>query len=234
VVGLRLYLEGRKCNRLAIHVQHLSSIPSMIGDSIASSMSEWRESEETDPGYIEAVQWKSYSSVCTSAVKYNPEWHKRAPGGVFIVTGAQLITKGTWSKKVLHLRLLYTHIPDCTIQRTEWTSAPASSQKGSFLTTISTTLSSTFTQREAQSAPRHEPVQLNSGVYPDGPPVPLRSRKLLKFVDMAEVVKGPHDVPGHWLVIAAKLVKEGGKIGLHAKFALLNYDGQPQGDSFIG
>jgi hypothetical protein len=232
VVGLRLYLEGRKCNRLAIHVQHLSSIPSMIGASIASSMSEWCESEETDPGYIEAVQWKSYSSVCTSAVKYNPEWQNRAPGGVFIVTGAQLITKGTWSKKVLHLRLLYTHIPNCTIQRTEWTSAPASSQKGSFLTTISTTLSSPFTQ--AQPAPRHEPVQLNSGVYPDGPPVPLRSRKLLKFVDMAEVVKGPHDVPGHWLVIAAKLVKEGGRIGLHAKFALLNYDGQPQGDSFIG
>jgi hypothetical protein len=47
---------------------------------------------------------------------------------------------------------------------------------------------------------------------------------------MAEVVKGPHDVPGHWL-----LVKEGGKIGLHAKFALLNYDGQHanEGDSFI-
>ncbi|KAK3154102.1 hypothetical protein QOZ80_2BG0186090 [Eleusine coracana subsp. coracana] len=225
VVGLRLYLEGRKCNRLAIHVQHLSSIPSMLGDSITSSMSEWRESEETDPGYIEAIQWKSYSCVCTSVVQYNPEWHKRAPGGVFIVTGAQLITKGTWSKKVLHLRLLYTHIPNCTIQRTEWTSAPASSQKGSFLTTISTTLSSPFSQRDAQATQRHEPVQLNSGVYPDGPPVPLRSRKLLKFVDMSEVVKGPHDVPGHWLVIAAKLVKDGGKIGLHTKFALLNYDG---------
>ncbi|KAJ1279166.1 hypothetical protein BS78_04G134300 [Paspalum vaginatum] len=227
VVGLRLYLEGRKCNRLAIHVQHLSSAPSMIGDSMASTMSEWRESEDSDPGYIEAVQWRNYSCVCTSAIKYNPEWHKRAPGGVFIVTGAQLVTKGTWSKKVLHLKLLYTHIPNCTIQRTEWSRAPAASQKGSFLTTISTTLSSPFTQRDThQHAAKHEPVQLNSGVYPDGPPVPLRSRKLLKFVDMSEVVKGPHDVPGHWLVIAAKLVKEGGRIGLHAKFALLGYDGQ--------
>ncbi|KAL6634388.1 hypothetical protein ACP70R_027059 [Stipagrostis hirtigluma subsp. patula] len=233
IVGLRLYLEGRKCNRLAIHVQHLSSVPSMLVDSMASSMSEWRESEDTDPGYIEAIQWKNYSCVCTSAVDYNPEWHRRAPGGVFIVTGAQLITKGTWSKKVLHLRLLYTHIPNCTIQRTEWTRAPAASQKGSFLTTISTTLSSPFMQRDAHPAPKHEPAHLNSGVYPDGPPVPLRSRKLLKFVDMSEVVKGPHDVPGHWLVTAAKLVKEGGKIGLHVKFALLNYDGQPQGDSFV-
>jgi hypothetical protein len=206
----------------------------MIADSVASSMSEWRESQDSDPGYIEAIQWKNYSCVCTSAVKYNPEWHKRAPGGVFIVTGAQLVSKGAWAKKVLHLRLLYTHIPNCTIQRTEWRNAPAASQKGSFLTTISTTLSSPFTQRADTHQAKHEPaVQLNSGVYPDGPPVPLRSRKLLKFVDISEVVKGPHDVPGHWLVIAAKLVKEGGKIGIHVKFALLGYEGQSQGNSFM-
>lgn len=233
VVGLRLYLEGRKCNQLAIHVQHLSSVPSMLGDSMASSMSEWRESEDTDPGYIEAIQWNSYSCISTSVVKYNCEWSKRVSGGVFIVTGAQLFTKGTWARKVLHLRLLYTHIPNCTIHKSEWTRAPAASQKGSFFTTISTTLSSPFMHRNAQPAQKHEPAQLNSGIYPDGPPVPLQSRKLLKFVDMSEVVKGPHDVPGHWLVTAAKLVKEAGKIGLHVKFALLNYDGteQPNGSN---
>lgn len=244
VVGLRLYLEGRKCNRLAIHVQHLSSAPSMLGDSLSSSMSEWRESEEVGAGYIEPIQWKSYSCVCTSKVDYNPEWLKRVPGGrgVFVVTGAQLVTKGTWSRKVLHLRLYYTHVPGCAIQRTEWAAAPAASQRGSFLTTISTTLSSPFTQLQAAAAPaappRNEPAPaalLNSGVYPDGPPVPLQSRKLLKFVDMSEVVKGPHDVPGHWLVTAAKLVKDGGKIGLNVKFALLNYDGtQPATATMAG
>lgn len=244
VVGLRLYLEGRKCNRLAIHVQHLSSAPSMLGDSLSSSMSEWRESEEVGAGYIEPIQWKSYSCVCTSKVDYNPEWLKRVPGGrgVFVVTGAQLVTKGTWSRKVLHLRLHYTHVPGCAIQRTEWAAAPAASQRGSFLTTISTTLSSPFTQLQAAAAPaappRNEPAPaalLNSGVYPDGPPVPLQSRKLLKFVDMSEVVKGPHDVPGHWLVTAAKLVKDGGKIGLNVKFALLNYDGtQPATATMAG
>ncbi|XP_006647301.1 MACPF domain-containing protein At1g14780-like [Oryza brachyantha] len=234
VVGLRLYLEGRKCNRLAIHVQHLSSAPSMLGDSLSSSMSEWRESEDMGEGYIEPIQWKSYSSVCTSKVDYNPEWLKRISGGVFIVTGAQLVTKGTWSRKVLHLRLLYTHVPNCTIQRTDWASAPAASQRGSFLTTISTTLSSPFMQ---PAAPRNEPAPaalLNSGVYPDGPPVPLQSRKLLKFVDMSEVVKGPHDVPGHWMVTAAKLVKDGGKIGLNVKFALLNYDNSTQPTAAMG
>ena len=90
-------------------------------------------------------------------------------------------------------------------------------------------------QRNAQPAQKHEPPQLNSGVYPDGPPVPLQSRKLLKFVDMSEVVKGPHDVPGHWLVTAAKLVKEWGKIGLHVKFSLLNYnDREPLHESILG
>jgi hypothetical protein len=56
-------------------------------------------------------------------------------------------------------------------------------RRGSFLTTISTILSSPFTQRDTHQA-KHEPVQLNSGVYPDGPSVPLQSRKLLMFVDV--------------------------------------------------
>ncbi|OAY78930.1 MACPF domain-containing protein [Ananas comosus] len=230
VVGLRLYLEGRKCNRLAIHVQHLSSIPSMLSSTLSSSMSQWQGSEESDSNYFEPVQWTRYSCICTSVVKHNTEWLQRFPDSVFVVTGAQLVAKGNWAKKVLHLRLLYTHIPNCTIRKTEWARAPAASQKGSFLTNLSTTFSSPFTQRDAPPR-KHEPAQLNSGVYPDGPPVPVQSRKLLKFVDMAEVVRGPHDVPGHWLVTAAKLAKEGGKIGLHVKFALLNYsaEGEPIG-----
>ncbi|THU49736.1 hypothetical protein C4D60_Mb06t12680 [Musa balbisiana] len=226
VIGLRLYLEGPRCNRLAIHVQHLSSLPSMFRNSSSSEMSAWQGSEDSDAGYFEPIQWKRYSAVCTSVVEHNPEWLQRVSNGVFVVTGAQLVTKGNWSKKVLHLRLLFTHIPNCTIRRTEWAGAPASSQKGSFLTNLSTTFSTPFTQRDVPPPAKNEPAQLNSGVYPDGPPVPVQSRKLLKFVDMVEVVRGPHNVPGHWLVTAAKLVKEGGKIGLHVKFSLLNYSAE--------
>ncbi|ONK58768.1 uncharacterized protein A4U43_C09F16450 [Asparagus officinalis] len=220
VVGLRLFLEGRKCNRLAIHLQHLSSLPSMFTTS-TSSMSQWQGSEDSSSGFLEPIQWKKYASVCTYPVKYDPEWlEKSSSEGVFVVTGAQLITKGNWPKKSLHIRLLFTHIPYCSILRTEWARTPAStSHKGSFLTNISTT----FTQRDTAAHKHEPPVILNSGVYPDGPPVPIQSRKLLKFVDMAEVVKGPQDIPGHWLVIGARLVKESGKIGLHVKFALLNY-----------
>jgi hypothetical protein len=185
---------------------------------------QWQGSEDSDAAYIEPVSWKRYSCVCTSIVKHDPVWLKRVTGGVFVVTGAQLVTKGTWSRKVLYLRLLYSHLPNCTIRKTEWARAPAASQKGSFLSTISTTLSTPFMQREnAVPPPKHEPAHLNSGVYPDGPPVPVQYRKLLKFVDMSEVIRGPHDIPGHWMVTAARLVKENGKIGLHVKFALLNY-----------
>ncbi|KAF3323731.1 MACPF domain-containing protein [Carex littledalei] len=225
VIGLRLYLEGRKCNRLAIHVLHLSSIPSMLtSPNLPPQMApQWQGSEDSDAAYIEPVSWRRYSCICTSVVKHDPIWLNRVTDGVFIVTGAQLVTKGTWSRKVLHLRLLYSHLPDCTIRKTEWARAPAASQKGSFLSTISTTLSTPFMQKENTIAPKHEPAQLNSGVFPDGPPVPVQYRKLLKFVDMSEVLRGPHDIPGHWMVTAAKLVKENGKIGLHVKFALLNY-----------
>ncbi|CAL9169433.1 MACPF domain-containing protein At4g24290-like [Musa acuminata AAA Group] len=218
VVGLRLYLEGRKCNRLAIHVQHLSSLPRILRAS-ASEMCVWQGSEDSDPAFIEPIRCRQYSAVCTSTVKHDPEWLHRVSDGVFVVAGAQLVTKGKWAKTVLHLRLLFAHVPNCTILKTEWTRAPATSPKRGFLTNMSTA----FTQRDALPTTTTESAELNSGVCPDGPPVPVQSRKLLKFVDMAEVVRGAHNAPGHWLVTAAKLVKKEGKIGLQVKFSLLNY-----------
>ncbi|XP_077227379.1 MACPF domain-containing protein At1g14780-like [Tasmannia lanceolata] len=224
VIGLRLYLEGKKCNRLAIHVQHLSSLPSVVESSLAASSTswscQWRGSDESGGQYLEPVQWKKYSHVCTSAVRHDPEWLQGFSNGVFVVTGAQLLTKGgKWAKTVLHLRLLFTYIPNCTIQKTEWAHPPTTSHKSSFFTNLSTT----FTQRESSVSVKKLPPVLNSGVYPDGPPVPVHSQKLLRYVEMAEVVRGPQNTPGHWLATAAKLVIEGGKIGLHVKFALLNY-----------
>ncbi|KAG8369552.1 hypothetical protein BUALT_Bualt14G0025300 [Buddleja alternifolia] len=220
VIGLRLYLEGKKSNRLAIHVQHLSSLPNIMTFNSTTHKPQWRGSDdyESHDQFLEAVRWKRYSNVCTSIVKHDPSWER---DGVFIVTGAQLVVKGKWPRKVLHLRLLYTHIPHCSIRKTEWASSPEAAHKSGFLTNLSTTF--TFTQRAVADAPKQLPATLNSGVYPDGPPVPIRSTKLLKYVDPTEVARGPYDTPGHWLVTAAKLVPEGGKIGLHVKFALLDY-----------
>lgn len=231
MVGLRLFLEGKKCNRLALHVQHLSSLPNIIANTPANITvvrpCQWRGSDDYDfcNQFLEPVRWKRYSNVCSSVVKHDPNWIQEAGGGVFAVTGALLVSKGKWPKRILHLRLLFTHLPNCTIRKTEWAGAPEVARKSGFFTTLSTTF--TLTQRSAADAPKQLPAAMNSGVYPDGPPVPLHSRKLCKYVDTDEVMRGPHDSPGHWLVTAAKLVTDGGKIGLHVKFALLDYAQEP-------
>ncbi|KAE9601136.1 hypothetical protein Lal_00023960 [Lupinus albus] len=222
VVGLRLYLEGRKCDRLALHVQHLSSLPNTMTLSSGGTPPMWRGSDDNESSYqfLEPVRWKRFSNVCTSVVKHDPNWLNNS-SGVYIVIGAQLLSKGSWPRNVLHLRLLYAHIPNCSIRKSEWAAAPEASRKSSFLTNLSTTF--TFTQQSVTGPRKQAPTALNSGVYPDGPPVPVRAGKLLKYVETAEVVRGPHDAPGHWLVTAAKLVIEGGKIALQVKFAVLDY-----------
>ncbi|KAL5075967.1 hypothetical protein RYX36_014951 [Vicia faba] len=211
VVGLRLYLEGRKCDKLAIHIHHLSSLPNTMTLSSTTTTTMWQgsDNDESSDQFAEPIRCKRFAHVCTSVVKYDPNWLQEPNStGVYIVTGAQLISKGNWSKNMLHLRLLFTHIPNCSIRKTEWATAPEASRKSSFFTNLSTTFS--FTQQSVTATQKQSaPTALNSGVYPDGPPVPVRSVKMLKYVETGEVLRGPHDAPGHWLVIAAKLVTEG-------------------------
>ncbi|KAB1213466.1 hypothetical protein CJ030_MR5G003464 [Morella rubra] len=227
VVGLRLYLEGKRSNRLALHVQHLSSLPNTMTLSSAtattSGPSLWRGSDdhELSDQFLEPVKWKRFSNVCTALVEHDPKWVQGDSSSVYIVTGAQLVSKGKWPKTVLHLRLLFTQLPNCSIRKREWAAVPEGSRKSNFLMNLSTTF--TFTQRTATGPQKQTPNALNSGVYPEGPPVPVHSTKFLKYVETTEVVRGPHDAPGHWLVTAAKLVTQGGKIGLHVEFALLDY-----------
>ncbi|KAH9679992.1 MACPF domain-containing protein [Citrus sinensis] len=138
VVGLRLYLEGKKCNRLALHAQHLTSLPNIMTFPAANSSvcrpCQWRGSDDykSSDQFLEPMKWKRYSNVCTSVVKYDPNWLHGDSSGVFIVTGAQLLTKGKRPKTVLHLRLLFTYLPNFAIRKTEWAAAPRT-HKSSFL-----------------------------------------------------------------------------------------------------
>eukprot|EP00252_Welwitschia_mirabilis_P001221 TRINITY_DN11118_c0_g1_i1.p1 TRINITY_DN11118_c0_g1~~TRINITY_DN11118_c0_g1_i1.p1 ORF type:complete len:603 (-),score=97.04 TRINITY_DN11118_c0_g1_i1:208-2016(-) len=209
VTGVRLYLEGKKCNRLAIHLQHLSTLPKilqLVDDDEC-------EPEEISHKYYEPIQWKSFSHICTAPVEC---------GGtlmgdpVSIVTGAQLEVRTEKMKKVLFLKLRFSRVVGASIRRSEWDNSPNVCQKSGI---ISTLISTHFTS--VQQPPKPTPVNINSAIYPGGPPVPVQVPKLLKFVDTTEMTKGPQDMPGHWVVTGAKLCADGHKISLRVKYSLL-------------
>ncbi|CAI9755245.1 unnamed protein product [Fraxinus pennsylvanica] len=218
VTGMRLYLEGNKSNRLAIHLQHLSNSPVLLRDKLSDALT-WRGSEEiADDRYIEAIHWKKFSHVCTAPVKYDPRWATGEEDVAFIVTGAQLYVKRHGTKSVLHLRLLYSKVSDFFVVQSNWMQWASDhiSIKSGFFSSISTSLTGNVVKEKAQ------PVNVDSGVYPTGPPVPVQTQKLLKFVDTSQMYRGPLDNPGHWLVTGAKLDLEKGKVCLRVKFSLLN------------
>lgn len=64
-------------------------------------------------------------------------------------------------------------------------------------------------------------VDVNSAVFPGGPPSVTRAPKMSNFVDTNEMVRGPEHLPGYWVITGAKLCVEGGRISIKAKYSLL-------------
>ncbi|KAK3006527.1 hypothetical protein RJ639_015900, partial [Escallonia herrerae] len=196
VTGLRLRLEGIKQNRLAIHLQHLVSLPKLLQPHWDAHMAigapKWHGPEEQDSRWFEPIKWKNFSHVSTAPIEHT-ETCIGDLSGVHIVTGAQL---GVWdfgAKSVLHLKLLFSKVPGCTIRRSVWDHSPSN---------ISTV---------------HRPALSNEGNSSS------HIGKLAKIVDTTEMSKGPQDIPGHWLVTGAKLGVDKGKIISRVKYSLLNY-----------
>ncbi|XWS69494.1 hypothetical protein CRYUN_Cryun04dG0183800 [Craigia yunnanensis] len=216
VTGMRLYLEGMKCNRLAIHLQYLSDPPKTFENKM-DDIQYWQASEDTaDVRFFEAIHRKKFSHICTAPVKYNPKW-TAGKDVVFIVTGAQRHVKKHDSKSVLHLRLLFSKVSDSFLLQSSWAQATSGfSQKSGLLSAISQSLTGNPVKE------KKEVVVVDSAVYPTGPPVPVQTPKLLKFVETSQLCKGPQDSPGYWMVTGARLQLEKGKISLHVKFSLLN------------
>lgn len=205
VTGLRLYIEGSKQNRLSVHVQHLVSLPKILhpywDSHIAIGAPKWQGPEEQDSRWFEPVKWKNFSHVSTAPIE-NPETFIGDFSGVFIVTGAQL---GVWdfgSRNVLYMKLLYSRLPGCTIRRSLWDHVLNKSPK-----TVNN--AGNTSNPDSNSA-------LSSRENATG-------NKLVKYVDLSEMIKGPQDPPGHWLVTGGKLGVEKGKIVLRVKYSLLNY-----------
>ncbi|ESW32436.1 hypothetical protein PHAVU_002G322500 [Phaseolus vulgaris] len=212
ITGIRLFLEGMKCNRLAIHVQHLLNTPTMLNDKIEDTPL-WSE-EISDERFFEAINGKKFSHVCTAPVKYDPRWSSDKDVA-FIVTGAQLYVKKHDSRSVLHLRLMFSKVSNFVVVKSSWTQGSSGlSQRSGIFSVISTSISGKDQKKPV--------VVLDSSVFPTGPPVPVQTQKMLKFVDTSQLCKGPQDSPGHWLVTGARLVLDKGKICLWAKFSLLN------------
>jgi hypothetical protein len=206
VTGLRLCLEGSKQNRLCIHLQHLASLPKILqpywDTHVAIGAPKWQGPEEQDSRWFEPVKWKNFSHVSTAPVE-NPGTYIGDLSGVYIVTGAQL---GVWdfgSRNVLYMKLLYSRLPGCTVRRSLWDHTPNDKSRK----VASTTGSNSITAGDSSSGSRES----------------LVGNKLVKFVDMSEMCKGPQDPPGHWLVTGGKLGVEKGKIVLRVKYSLLNY-----------
>ncbi|KAF3444231.1 hypothetical protein FNV43_RR13921 [Rhamnella rubrinervis] len=209
VTGLRLYLEGKRSNCLAIHLQHLSSLPKTfeLNDEVRGSLS----LPSSDRRYFEKVQWKSFSHVCTAPVEANDD--------LSVVTGAQFEIGDSALKKVLFLRLNFSKVANATIVRQpEWEGSPGLGQKSGI---ISTLMSTRFSSAAQKPPPKPSDVNINSAVYPGGPPAPAQAPKLLRFVDTTEMTRGPQDAPGYWVVSGARLVVDKGKISLRVKYSLL-------------
>ncbi|XP_058097688.1 MACPF domain-containing protein At4g24290-like isoform X2 [Magnolia sinica] len=205
VTGLRLHLEGKRSNRLAIHLQHLCSLPKIfqLDSPIANSP------HVLDRKYYEPVQWKSFSHVCTAPI----ESHEDS-----IVTGAELQVGNYGLKKILFLHLYFSRVCDATVVRqAEWDGSQRLAQKSGI---VSMLMSGHFTTVQ-KLPPRPDDINVNSAVYPRGPPMPVLASKLLRIVDTTEMTRGPQDTPGYWVVSGARLLVEKGKISLKVKYSLL-------------
>nr|CAB3459888.1 unnamed protein product [Digitaria exilis] len=210
VTGLRLYLEGKKSNMLAIHLQHLCSLPQIL--QLQDDPYNHRTPELYDNKYFEPYgSWKRFSHVYTEPVESDDDSS--------IVTGAQLHVSSHGLRKILFLRLRFSKVINAAlVKNPEWEGSPNLGQKSGLISTLISTHFSTAAQKPA---PRPADVNINSAVFPGGPPAPVQAPKLLKFVDTAEMLRGPQDTPGYWVVSGAKLQLERGKLSLRVKYSLL-------------
>ncbi|KAK1326170.1 MACPF domain-containing protein NSL1 [Acorus calamus] len=166
--------------------------------------------------YYEPVKWRLLSShVCTAPVQYCGS--RIGDSAAAVVTRACLEVRSIGMRKVLFLRLGFSTVASARIRRSEWVGPVTLSRKsGSISALISTRFS---TGQIPTTPPKPGKVDLNSAVFPGGPPG--RTVKFARLVDTAEIVRGPENPPGYWVVTGAKLCVEGGIISLKVKYSLL-------------
>ncbi|KAI4296785.1 hypothetical protein L6164_036710 [Bauhinia variegata] len=217
VTGIRLFLEGRKSNYLAVHLQHLSNLPSIF--HISDDDGDEPADEPIHRAYFEPVKWKMFSHVCTAPVEHHTDDDSR------VVTKAWFEVKLVGMKKVLLLKLGFSKVSSARIRTSEWDGPSTLSRKSGFFSAlISTRLSKELHPPQKPTSK----TDINSAAYngnsfdSSDPPVPTKAPKMLSFVDTTELVRGPGDTPGHWVVTGAKLCVDSGRISIRVKYSLLS------------
>ena len=221
------------CIRLAVHLQHLSTTPTFLAAARHDKPPlAWRGSEaDSDDRFYEPVQWRMFARVSTAPVKYDPGWRgagdHRGRRAAWVVTGARLHVAAHDGTDVLHLGLLYAELPGCAVVQSRWARGAARlSGKSSFLSASVSAAGSSGggsggLQKDRQQQGQPEGLNIDSGVFAGGPPVPVAAQRMLRLVDTSQVTMGPQDSPGYWLVTGARLDVDNGRISLHVKFSLL-------------
>ncbi|KAI9076957.1 hypothetical protein K1719_041033 [Acacia pycnantha] len=212
VTGIRLFLEGRKSDHLAIHLQHLSNRPQIL--KISYDLGCESNNEPIDKAYFEPVTCKRFSHVCTAPVLYNGSIDDELRA---IVTKAWLEVKQVKRKKVLFLRLGFSMVESAEIYRSEWDGSPFPFQKSGIISALMSTMLTKglrhVVENENPTEDNIKPIVYN-GESGTEAPIPMKAPKMLNFVDTKEKVRGPEDAPGYWVVTGAKLCIEGGKISI--------------------
>lgn len=217
VTGIRLFLEGKKSDQLGVHLQHLSATPSAITVLSEAASSADDAAAVNERAYIEPVRSPLLSHICTAPVQYNGALIDDCAA---IVTSAWLeVRDACCLKKVLFLRLGFSGVAAMKIRRSEWGGALVAPRRSG---SLSARLSAALSGGLAPAPPAvEEKVEVNSAIFPKGPPVPLPVQKMARHIDTTEVSRGPDDLPGYWVVTGAKLCMEGGKVALKVKYSLL-------------
>ncbi|XP_057750880.1 MACPF domain-containing protein NSL1-like isoform X1 [Arachis stenosperma] len=222
VTGIRLFLEGRKSDHLGIHLQHLANLPSII--QILDNHDLEYADDSLDKAYFEPVSSKMFSHVCTAPVEC---LDSHTGGYACIVTKAWFEVRLIKRKKVLFLRFEYSILSSSIIRRSEWSGTSSIVRKSGFFSTLlSTRLSKGLHQIETDPKPLKDDASNAVGYHGESntdQPVPTKPPKMLRFVDTKEVVRGPEDMPGHWMVTGARLYVQDGKISIKVKHSLLDY-----------
>ncbi|KAI4296789.1 hypothetical protein L6164_036714 [Bauhinia variegata] len=221
VTGIRLFLEGRESNYLAVHLQHLANLPSIF--HVSDDDGHEPIDELVHRAYFEPVKWKIFSHVCTAPILYTSS---NVDESTHIVTKAWLEVKLVGMKKVLFLRLGFSRVSSARIRTSEWDTPSTSSRKSGFFSvligTLSTMLSGELHPSEKPTSKKDIDSAVYSGDYSDSSdaPIPTKAPKMLSFVDTKEMVRGPGDSPGYWVVTGARLYVENGRISIKAEYSL--------------